>query len=322
MLAHKPITYDANRHRPLSLVIMAISALATICIAISLDTDFYTRGRVTWSQLLTNPVITPLNNFSYNFSRSNLALHGLHPWYQHVLLNLPLLIGPAFILLFLQPHLSLRLYSAISGVFVLSLFQHQEARFLLPAVPLILTSLNLPENKIQLRIWIGSWIVFNAVFGVLMGIYHQGGVIPAQVFLSQQADATQAIWWKTYSPPIWLLNGKNEVLKTHDVMGMKWDLMIEELGKITACNATVGKELPEGQNGTYLIAPTSAAFLDQYILQSNPGGFKFSQVWNYRRHLNLDDLDFGDDGVWPTLQRVIGRRGLAVWKVTKDCLTR
>lgn len=299
---------------------MVLCALVTIFIAISIDTEFYTPGRVTWSHLFSHPVVTPLNNLNYNLSTSNLAAHGLHPWYQHMLANLPQLLGPAFLLLFLKPHLSLRLYSAISGIFVLSIFQHQEARFLLPTIPLMLSSVQLPRNQTRLRIWAGLWIAFNFVFGVLMGTYHQGGIIPTQVFLSHQVDATHAIWWKTYSPPIWLLNGKSEVLKSHDIMGMKGDLMIRELERLATCHSKT-----EAQNGTYLIAPTSATFLDRYTLEPNQGhppgnhGLRFDQVWQYRRHLNLDDLDFSDDGVWPTLRRVIGRRGLAVWRVTKDC---
>jgi len=299
---------------------MVTSALVTTFLAVSIDTEFYTSTPVTWSHLVSHPVITPLNNLRYNLSTSNLAAHGLHPWYQHILANLPQLLGPGFLLLFLRPHLSLRLYSAISGIFVLSIFQHQEARFLLPTIPLILSSVQLPRNQIQLRIWAGLWIVFNLIFGVLMGTYHQGGIIPTQVFLSQQADATHAIWWKTYSPPIWLLNGKNEVLKSHDVMGMKGDLMIRELERLATCH---GKA--ENLNGTYLVAPMSATFLDKYVAKSAPGdpsgvpGLRFDQVWQYRQHLNLDDLDFGDDGVWPTLRRVVGRRGLAAWRVTKDC---
>ncbi len=300
---------------------MVISALITAFIAISLDTDFYTAVPVTWSHLFSHPVITPLNNLTYNLSKSNLAAHGLHPWYQHVLANLPLLLGPASILLFLRPHLSLRLYSAISGIFVLSIFQHQEARFLLPTIPLILSSVQLPRNHARLRIWAGLWIAFNIFFGFLMGTYHQGGIVPTQVFLSHQTDATHAIWWKTYSPPIWLLNGKNEVLETHDLMGKKGELMIKELDRLATCHNKNSKG--QESNGTYLIAPMSATFLDRYTGQaerpSNPSGLEFKQVWQYRQHLNLDDLDFGDDGVWPTLRRVIGRRGLAVWRVTKNC---
>jgi GPI mannosyltransferase 4 len=299
---------------------MVTSALVTTFLAVSIDTEFYTPAPVTWSHLFSHPVITPLNNLRYNLSTSNLAAHGLHPWYQHILANLPQLLGPGFLLLFLRPHFSLRLYSAISGIFVLSIFQHQEARFLLPTIPLILSSVQLPRNQIQLRIWAGLWIAFNLIFGILMGMYHQGGIIPTQVFLSQQADATHAIWWKTYSPPIWLLNGKNEVLKSHDVMGMKGDLMIRELERLATCHSKA-----ENLNGTYLVAPMSATFLDQYVAKSALGnppgvpGLRFDQVWQYRQHLNLDDLDFGDDGVWPTLRRVIGRRGLAAWRITKDC---
>lgn len=42
-------------------------------------------------------------------------------------------------------------------------------------------------------------------------------------------------------------------------------------------------------------------------------------VGMWRQHINLDDMDFGDDGVLPTLKRVIGRRGLGVWKVERVC---
>jgi len=294
---------------------MASFGVLTAFIAIYLDTIFYTDHSVTWAYLFSHPTITPLNNLRYNLESSNLALHGIHPWYQHALINLPQLLGPAAILLFLQPHLSMRLYSAISGVVVLSIFQHQEARFLLPTIPLILSSLRMPKNQTHLRIWAGLWIIFNVFFGVLMGTYHQGGIVPTQVFLSKQQDATQAIWWKTYSPPIWLLDGKNEVLTTHDLMGIKGDLMIENLTSLANCH---GKN---SSNSTYLIAPRSATFLDTYTGSSSIGGLVFEEVWRYNQHLNLDDLDFGDDGVWNTLTRVIGRRGIAAWRVTKDCFS-
>lgn len=302
----------ANCDRPLSLLTLLLSALFALFIAISIDTEFYTPGHVTWSHLLSNPVITPLNNLRYNLQASNLATHGLHPWYQHILCNIPELLGPAAILLFLRPHLSLRLYSALSGIIVLSMFQHQEARFLLPTIPLILSSVQLPRKQTHQRAFIVIWIIFNAFFGVLMGSYHQAGIIPTQVFLSTRDDATNALWWKTYSPPIWLLNGKNEVLKTHDLMGMAPNTMIERLTNLATCTSDQSLE-----SGTYLIAPTSATFLDGYT--KNATDLKFAEVWRYRQHLNLDDLDFGDDGVWNTLSRVVNRRGIAAWRVTKDC---
>lgn len=308
--------------KPLTFAVMLASGLFTTFIAIALDTAFYTPHTITWGDLLTHPVITPLNNLMYNISPSNLAQHGLHPWYQHVLVNIPLLLGPGALLLFLQPRLTSRLYSAISGIVVLSVFQHQEARFLLPTIPLILSSVHLPRNQTVQRVWAGSWIIFNIVMGLLMGIYHQGGVVPGQVFLSSQPDATQAIWWKTYTPPIWLLNGKNEVLETRDVMGMKGELLFEQLNTLATCDTPADRrnqEYMKEKNGTYLIAPLSATWLDPFLENKGLEGLRFREVWRTRQHLNLDDLEWAEDGVWNTLSRVVGRRGLAAWRVTKSC---
>ncbi|KAH6694158.1 Alg9-like mannosyltransferase [Plectosphaerella plurivora] len=309
-------------NRPSSLLVMTLAGLITAFIAVAIDTAFYQDEPITWADLISRPVITPINNLLYNSSPENLALHGLHPWYQHLLANIPMLMGPAAGLLFTQPHLSLRLYSAISGIVVLSLFQHQEARFLLPAVPLILSSVHLPKNRRALQIWTGAWIIFNAFFGVLMGTYHQGGIVPGQVFMSSQPDATQAVWWKTYSPPTWLLNGKNEVLTTRDVMGLKGELLLEQITELATCDVPAdrrNKEYLKEKTGTYLIAPASATWLDKYLPNKGLDGLRFREVWRHTQHLNLDDLDWGEDGVWNTLKRVIGRRGLVAWRVTKSC---
>ncbi|KAM3459441.1 hypothetical protein MY5147_003887 [Beauveria neobassiana] len=314
------ITFPAFLLIPGFLLVSA--ALVTSLIAIALDTAFYNTDSVTWADLIFRPVITPLNNFNYNSDTANLARHGLHPWYQHSLANLPLLLGPAAVLFVTKPHFSIRLYSAISGLAVLSMFRHQEARFLLPTVPLILSSVQIPTNKALLRVWTAAWIIFNLFLGVLMGIYHQGGIVPGQVFMASQPDATNAIWWKTYSPPIWLLNGKNAVLQTKDVMGMKGDDLLQQLTSLATCDIPADRrnqEYLKEKNGTYLIAPASATWLDPYLPNKGLQGLRFREVWRYRQHLNLDDLDIGDDGLWNTLTRVVGRRGLVAWRVTKSC---
>lgn len=308
--------------RPLAFAVMAMSALSTAFVAITLDTAFYTSHQISWVDLVHHPVITPLNNLIYNISPENLAQHGLHPWYQHILFNLPQLIGPAAGLLLTRPLPSPRLYSAISGIIVLSVFQHQEARFLLPTVPLILSSVHLPQQKKVLRSWVTSWVAFNLIFGTLMGVYHQGGIVPGQIFMSQQPDATKAIWWKTYMPPVWLLNGKAGTLDTRDVMGMPGEELYAELTKIATCDTPADRRNQEYQkekDGTYLVAPTSATWLDPYLKNKGLDGLRFREVWRHRQHLNLDDLDFAEDGVWNTIKRVIGRRGLAIWRVTKSC---
>lgn len=96
--------------------------------------------------------------------------------------------------------------------------------------------------------------------------------------------------------------------------------MLKEVNALATCHKPSSNETAylDEKEGTYLIAPLSATFLDIYVSESEAGLY-FQEVWRYRQHLNLDDLDFGDDGVWPTLKRVIGRRGLAAWRVTKDC---
>ncbi|TGO54481.1 hypothetical protein BOTNAR_0266g00160 [Botryotinia narcissicola] len=97
-------------------------------------------------------------------------------------------------------------------------------------------------------------------------------------------------------------------------MGIRGELMIEEVRKLATCLPNSGEELTEA---TYLIAPTSATFLYRYT--ANQTDLYFEEIFTYRKHLNLDDMDFGDDGFWSTTTRVIGRRGIAAWRVTMNC---
>ncbi|KAF2205151.1 GPI mannosyltransferase 4 [Delitschia confertaspora ATCC 74209] len=317
------------RRKPFSLIFIAIFAFLSAFVAISIDTAFYTPGDFSFTNLFRNPVITPLNNFLYNSNSTNLANHGIHPFYQHFLINLPQLLGPAFPLLFyLRPaHMDITLLSALSGIALLSCFPHQEARFLLPAVPLILSSLRLPKrNTRSWTYFYYSWIGFNVVLGMLMGVYHQGGIVPLQMHIAKTNESvSHAFWWKTYSPPIWLLNGKNEELVTRDLMGTPGPKMLEELKTVVPCNNELPLRkmppdlLPGNSSSIYLVAPRSAHFLKPHIGPDSKEEVRLEEVWSYTQHLNLDDMDFGDDGVWTTLRRVVGHRGLVVWRVEREC---
>ena len=287
---------------------MIISGLLTLLLAITVDTEWYTGESIHFRHLATKAVITPWNNFMYNLDASNLAKHGLHPHYQHAVANLPQLLGPAILLLFFSPRRSMLLYSALCGVAVLSVFKHQEARFLLPAVPLLLSSVRIPKRIAN--IWMGVWIVFNLALGLLMGVYHQGGVVPAQLWVGSQGDITQVYWWKTYSPPNYLLGHNGGKKVTKDLMGMRGDLMIESLTDGVRCDL---------DSSTLLVAPLSAKFLDEYIDKETETSIALEEVFRYRAHVNLDDMDFGDDGIISTLSRVVGRRGIGAWKVRKLC---
>lgn len=305
------------------------------------------------SNLFHKPVVTPLNNLLYNTSTINLSKHGLHPYYQHFIINLPQLLGPAFIALLFTRRISPLLLSAMVGTTILSFFPHQEARFLLPAIPLALSAVRVSLN--YSRLFLLSWVIFNTFMGILMGIYHQGGVVPAQIHLaSDNVNLTHALWWKTYSPPTWLLDGKTVNATTTDLMGMPVQDVIQQLAEVAPCaqsglddvdnteRTNDNEKEPNSSNSTvYLAAPLSAIALDEYIyspsltkssvrttketkIKPSTGPLlpiHLAEVWRTRKHLNLDDLDFGGDGVWPTLKRVVGRRGLAVWRVTRSCTT-
>lgn len=310
--------------RPFSLLALVASITAASVIAISIDTAFYSSSPFSLFNLIRHPTITPLNSLFYNASTANLSLHGLHPRYQHIIASLPLLLGPALPLLFNSPRMSsLPFISAISGTAFLSLIPHQEPRFLLPIIPLVLSSVQLPRTKSLTQTFLAAWIIFNVLLGILMGIYHQGGVIPAQIWLGQQDKSLgvgEVLWWRTYSPPVWLLGGNDYNITTTDLMGMPFDDMKSRV------DAGVGRCGEQGP-ALGLVAPASSTELDVWTQGKRDfegrreGGLVFEEVWRYGRHLNLDDLDVGEEGLRGTLERVVGRRGLVVWSVRRECHT-
>ncbi|KAL8643273.1 MAG: hypothetical protein Q9228_000168 [Teloschistes exilis] len=174
------------------------------------------------------------------------------------------------------------------------------------------TNISLALSK---RYWFGTWIVFNAVLGVLMGIYHQGGVVPAQLWVGQQQQArgigvTDVFWWRTYSPPMWLLGGQEVV--TVDLMGMDASEMRQRL---TLAMGDCGQQ---GTRSVGLVAPTSSVELDVWMEETRQD-LQVELLWMTKRHLNLDDLDLEEDGIRGTLSRVVGGRGLAIWMISRVC---
>lgn len=74
------------------------------------------------------------------------------------------------------------------------------------------------------------------------------------------------------------------------------------------------------KKGMYLVVLLSVIWLDGYLENKGYDGLRFREVWRYKRYLNMDDLDFGEDGVWNMLEWVVGRRGLGIWRVMRICL--
>lgn len=374
------LTYSS---RPVALFAVTFSALFWVFVAIATDTAFYTGPAATTSfralfkYIHTSPIFTPINNVLYNTKASNLKQHGLHPHYQHVLVNLPQLLGPA-LFVSIPIHLRFsnlsiesmlrnpRLTAAITGCLILSVIPHQEPRFLLPCIPLLLTCVQMPESRVwRKRFWI-SWGIFNGLMAILMGVYHQGGIIPAQLAMpdtirtsltnthSTTTKAVDVYWWKTYPPSLYMLgpplhnplssSTEELMITTYPLLGANKTTLLSSLtehlppcpGQLTLLskftNALTSSSNP---HQVLLVAPFAAWRFDPeepvpsisnftFTLSTplefgDELGLRLTHLETYRKHINLDDMDFGDDGVVETLRRVVGRRGLGVWRVERGC---
>jgi GPI mannosyltransferase 4 len=217
--------------RPQKLILPGLSFFLGSFVSISADTYYFSPV-----PCYSRPVITPWSNFKYNVNALNLAEHGLHPPWTHLLVNLPCLLGPSLLIpvIAAQPvRMSIKqllgdicFLCSVSGLILLSSRPHQEFRFLLPIIPLLLVSLSrfLPPNLFfpthtkanssprprskskpsdPLRIrrisaktakrhygWCTAWIIFNLLAGVFMGSLHQSAIVPTTRYLSYRIRHT------------------------------------------------------------------------------------------------------------------------------------
>src|SRR5271170_997705 len=221
-----------NQSSPQKLVLPGLSFLLGAFVSIAADTYYFSPH-----PSLSHPIITPWSNFKYNVNVLNLAEHGLHPPWTHLLVNLPCLLGPALLIPIIAPqpyrtsikHLlrDICFLCSVSGLILLSSRPHQEFRFLLPIITLLLVSLSqfLPPNlfissalkvnsnsrppRIRPKLggparipaliskhakrpygWCTSWIVFNLIAGVFMGSLHQSAIVPTTRYLSNRIRET------------------------------------------------------------------------------------------------------------------------------------
>ncbi|XP_050345083.1 GPI mannosyltransferase 4 isoform X1 [Nymphalis io] len=186
-----------------------------------------------------NWVVTPLNFLRYNSDKRNLIEHGLHPRWLHIAVNVPLLFNVIGLMAFftilihvyrfvrgqysklprIQSITGLMIFAIIVPVGILSLFPHQEARFIIPVlVPLVfLYGNNLYPNdsdtkriKLLKKLLRMVWYTLNIVLTLFFGFIHQGGIYPFASNLHREIKSsygvhTHVITTHSYSIPTFLL---------------------------------------------------------------------------------------------------------------------
>lgn len=170
-------------------------------------------------------VFTPLNFAIYNLQTKNLANHGLHPFYFHLLVSMPVLFLSLAVLFYYDLIFCLRRYNwrnismkevlflnLIVSLFGFSYIPHQEPRFLLPLAVIMFV---LYGGRLQGKLGkclVSAWIVLNVILAIFYGYIHQAGVVrsmlqlPSQVTeLSHKYNGIDIFFLRMYLPPRHLL---------------------------------------------------------------------------------------------------------------------
>ena len=235
----REVSFSYFNLRFLSLLPGAVMVFLTCVLA---DSFYYgaltTTELIFWNVTARSFVVTPVNFLMYNAQEDNLAVHGLHPHYLHLLVNLPMLHGVLGLLglwsvskyvvslvtgsMTKKPKVfslaTMLLASFIVPVLLLSLVPHQEPRFLLPTLlPLVLLHsdhvLILTGRRIKMtkHFFFLSWHVWNIVCVVFFGFLHQGGVTKTLMQVHHHAlhrppqTNSHVLFSAMYTPPTFLL---------------------------------------------------------------------------------------------------------------------
>lgn len=285
-------------------VFTAISFVLTVATCMATDTAVYKNLSLhdLWDMARTSQwhlfVVTPLNNLAYNSQASNLALHGTHPYFTHIAVNIPQLLGPGILFLDLKYWKTTPFLAAVGAVGTLSLVPHQEARFLVPVIPLLCCCFEVKRRKCWGKsvdsLLFYSWLLFNFAMALLMGILHQGGVVPALQHLHDlQMENASFFWWRTYSPPTWMLGDGAHPTQFYTVSDGKISATVPASGAGRENYDLMGTDpvrvqalLEQSPAPAYLVAPV-ASFERHFEVS------KYEREWTYFSHVDLDHLDEG-----------------------------
>uniref|UniRef100_A0A8B9J2F5 Mannosyltransferase n=1 Tax=Amazona collaria TaxID=241587 RepID=A0A8B9J2F5_9PSIT len=304
---------------------LVLCACFTAIVFITADTFYFTS------------VVTPFNFLSYNLNPHNLALHGSHPRVTHFTVNGMMLFGILHVLAIgagckMLKHYICQLirvksyYHGSPGLLVhskgkptlllfyfvplafLSLFSHQEPRFLIPLIlPLVLFSTS--QNRAMK--WKYVIVIFNMLGALLFGCLHQGGLIPCLFRLEQLVHSSESsnhprhytlLFAHTYMPPRSLLNIKKR--DTHiqviDMAGSEEETLcqtVEQRANDFTCNdCQVFVVIPGTIRAT--ITKCGVSFLNETLIfphlsMEDPPHIPFLLSRNWRSQLGLYILQLG-----------------------------
>jgi phosphatidylinositol glycan class Z len=165
-------------------------------------------------------IVGPWVNLLYNANPSNLAKHGVHPWFTHILVNLQLMFAPMSLLLLASLRRPIRhaslLWSIALPLMLLSAFPHQEFRFLYPMLtPLALIASKYWDSKIFRILHMLFALVITGFFALHQGnistALRQAGIVCSQ---AQQPCCITAC--NVYMAPTYLLGDHSATASVYD----------------------------------------------------------------------------------------------------------
>ena len=235
----------------------------------------------------TNLTVTPYNFAAYNLQPKNLAEHGVHLRITHVAVNVQLLFGflGAFAVVDVghaivrrsfpkHPSSTALLASYTVPLLLLSVFPHQEPRFLIPLlIPLTIVYSSRLCGPDSCRVWRWAWIVFNVLGCVFFGIFHQGGVVSAiasfQPDIIISRSVTEVNFWHTYMPPrhLFMISSADDNVQPSIVVN---DLAGSTIDKLFLSLEASRQYREEQATDVFLVVPGSLHYHLICALQSHP----------------------------------------------------
>ncbi|CAL8095432.1 unnamed protein product [Calicophoron daubneyi] len=306
--------------------VCALIASLVLHLCLVIDTAYFTNNN--FLQLLlkrslnSDLICAPCRFFTYNSDHNQLAEHGTHSRFLHLLVNFPLIFGPfvcAFTLFPPSPFRSGRTlfwFSTILPLAILSIIPHQEPRFLIPLVPfaLIVSGFRLEShftNASSRHRFMTFWFIQQFLLFLVFGSLHQGGLVRFFHSLPSWNSSSHAVcpvyvFFHTYMPPRFpfgnprsstpLVNSSYPCNSVIDLHGSSLKVLQETLDNLRSERVWKNKTVNVIYPGSVLIPSDTL---------SNVGELTGRKL--FFGHLSTED--------WPDLWPKISTRGLlqTVW---------